>query len=390
VTAVGARSEQRTESILSLPPNVTPLVELSSVSKRFGNVDAVRKVSLSLRRGEFIALLGPSGCGKTTMLRMIGGFERPDSGNVTIDGVDVLGMPPNRRPVNTVFQSYALFAHLDVFENIAFGLRERHRPKAEIDRAVGHALELVRLPGYERRKPRELSGGQQQRVALARAIVNEPRVLLLDEPLGALDLKLRRTMQSELKALQRRLEITFLFVTHDQEEAFSMADRIAVMENGQIVQLGTPQEIYERPTSRYVAGFVGEANMISGVLASSDPHVAIVQLDSGQRMQCRPTSAQLGDRVDVLIRPEKLALSPAGPGFAREGEGLAGVLEDLVFLGSNWKLVVRLADGSEISVSELNRAAVGVELGVGNPVWLTWHPLDAWIEARPDPDPDEG
>jgi spermidine/putrescine transport system ATP-binding protein len=387
---VGVRSEKRTEPILSLTPNAAHLVELSSVSKRFGNVEAVREVSLTLRRGEFIALLGPSGCGKTTMLRIIGGFERPDSGTVTIDGVDVIGVPPNRRPVNTVFQSYALFAHLDVFENVAFGLRERRRPKAEIDRAVEHALELVRLPGYERRRPRELSGGQQQRVALARAIANEPRVLLLDEPLGALDSKLRRAMQAELKALQRRLEITFLFVTHDQEEAFSMADRIAVMEHGRIVQLGTPQEIYERPASLYVAGFVGEANTICGVLASSGADVAVVALDSGHRVQCRPTRAPIGARVDVLVRPEKVALSAAGPGLAPEGAGLAGVIEEVVFLGNNWKLVIRLPDGSEVTVSELNRAAVGAGLGVGHPVWLTWHALDAWIDVQPNSDSREG
>ncbi|HWF24937.1 MAG TPA: ABC transporter ATP-binding protein [Solirubrobacteraceae bacterium] len=356
-------------------------VELSSVSKRFGRVHAVRDVSLSLRRGEFIALLGPSGCGKTTTLRILAGFERPDSGSVLIDGVDMVHVPPNRRPVNTVFQSYALFAHLDVFDNVAFGLRERRRPRADIERAVADTLDLVRLRGYERRKPRELSGGQQQRVALARAIVNEPQVLLLDEPLGALDLKLRREMQLELKSVQRRLDMTFLYVTHDQEEAFAMSDRIAVMENGEIVQLGSPEEIYDRPANLYVAGFVGEANILAATIASSGEAEATVELRSGHRLRCRPTSAAVGSRVSLMVRPEKIEISvDDGEQNGRNSDdGVLGTVEEVVFLGGSRKVLVTLVDGTAVAVTKLNRADHGHGLAGGETVRLSWLSEDAWI-----------
>jgi spermidine/putrescine transport system ATP-binding protein len=351
------------------------------VSKRFGRVHAVRDVSLSLRRGEFIALLGPSGCGKTTTLRILAGFERPDSGAVLIDGVDMVHVPPNRRPVNTVFQSYALFTHLDVFGNVAFGLRERRRPRAEIERAVADTLDLVRLRGYERRKPRELSGGQQQRVALARAIVNEPQVLLLDEPLGALDLKLRREMQLELKSVQRRLDMTFLYVTHDQEEAFAMSDRIAVMEHGEIVQLGSPEEIYDRPANLYVAGFVGEANILAATITASAEAEATVELSSGPRLRCRPTSAAVGSRVSLMVRPEKIEISvDDGEQNGRlEDERVPGTVEEVVFLGGSRKVLVTLVDGTAVAVTKLNRAEHGHGLAGGERVRLSWLPEDAWI-----------
>jgi spermidine/putrescine transport system ATP-binding protein len=352
-------------------------IELRSVSRSFGDVVAVNDVSLSLRRGEFISLLGPSGCGKTTTLRMLAGFERPDRGTIELNGEDIVDVPAHRRPVNTVFQSYALFTHMSVYDNVAFGLRERGVARREVRPAVEEAIELVRLQGMERRKPRELSGGQQQRVALARAIVNAPQLLLLDEPLGALDLKLRRAMQVELKAVQRRLGMTFLYVTHDQEEAFTMSDRIAVMEHGEIVQLGAPEEIYERPVSLYVADFVGEANILSGVVAETGPEGATIELDGGDRVGARATPASRGARVRVVVRPEKIDVDGAEAGAG--GPALAAVVEESVFLGSNRKLIARLTNGSRLVVTLLNRAGSASPHRVGDSVRVGWSAQDAWV-----------
>jgi spermidine/putrescine transport system ATP-binding protein len=362
-------------------PASNHLLELKSISKRYGDVEAVRDLSLTLRRGEFISLLGPSGCGKTTTLRTIAGFEQPDAGSAEIDGEDILRVPPNERPVNTVFQSYALFSHLNVVDNVAFGLRERKRPRSEINRAVGEALDLVRLRGYEHRKPSELSGGQQQRVALARAIINEPQLLLLDEPLGALDLKLRRVMQFELKAIQRRLGMTFLYVTHDQEEAFAMSDRIAVMEEGRIVQLGAPEEIYERPSSMYVADFVGEANMLQGTVSASQENGAIVALSSGHKVGCRPTPASAGTGVTLIVRPEKIEMARRDEPPDRDALGVSGVLADAVFLGSIRRFVVAADDGSSVVVTELNHGDPTERPSVGDAVQLRWLAADAWTIA---------
>jgi spermidine/putrescine transport system ATP-binding protein len=359
-------------------PGSDALLELKSISKRYGEVQAVRDMSLTLRRGEFISLLGPSGCGKTTTLRVIAGFEHPDTGSAEIDGDDILRVPPNQRPVNTVFQSYALFAHLNVFDNVAFGLREHKRPRTQITRAVGEALDLIRMRGYEQRKPSELSGGQQQRVALARAIVNEPRLLLLDEPLGALDLKLRRVMQFELKAIQRRLGMTFLYVTHDQEEAFAMSDRIAVMEKGRIVQLGSPEEIYERPCSTYVADFVGDANMLRGTLNASRDDIAIVELSSGHRLGCRPTPTSEGTPVTLIVRPEKIEMTRDDERRDPHALGVSGMVEDAVFLGSVRRFVVAADDGSRVVVTELNHGDRGERPHVGEGVRLRWLAGDAW------------
>ncbi len=321
------------------------LVCLHGVSRYFGQVAAVDELSLTLHRGEFFSLLGPSGCGKTTTLRMIAGFDQPDSGVIEINGEDVVRLAPNDRPVNTVFQSYALFSHLDVFGNVAFGLRERRRPKNEIQGAVEEALALVRLGGYERRKPAQLSGGEQQRVALARAIVNEPAVLLLDEPLGALDLKLRRAMQLELKAIQQRLGMTFLYVTHDQEEALTMSDRIGVMERGRLAQVGSPQEIYARPANSYVADFVGEANILSG---------------------------------SVVVRPEAVRLT-RGSG-AGDQQGLAGTVTEVVFVGDHWKILVDAGEAGVLTVTSPNRTNdEGPPLSVGERVHATWSADDAWV-----------
>jgi spermidine/putrescine transport system ATP-binding protein len=290
-----------------------PAVQLQNITKIFpGGVTAVDNMNLEIPQGEFFTMLGPSGCGKTTTLRMIAGFEMPTSGEIFIDGKPVSKTPPNRRPVNTVFQNYALFPHLTVEQNVAFGLRLKRVPAAETQRRVKEALDMVQLPGMEKRKPTQLSGGQQQRVALARALVNEPAVLLLDEPLGALDLKLRKAVQLELKQLQSELEITFIYVTHDQEEALTMSNRIAVMSNGIVQQLGTPREIYEYPNNRFVADFIGETNFVDGVVQEVG-EVARVEVN-GLRMLGAIGNAQIarGQKVSLAVRPEKMNLYPPG------------------------------------------------------------------------------
>src|SRR5215210_7609771 len=260
----------------------TPEIRLTDLSKHFREMRAVDRVTMDIGSGEFFSMLGPSGCGKTTTLRMIGGFELPAAGRIELRGRDVTTDPPDKRPVNMVFQNYALFPHLDVHENIAFGLRRKGIEKLETKRRVGEALDLVHLGGYDKRKPNQLSGGQQQRVALARALVNRPDVLLLDEPLGALDLKLRKALQIELKRVQTEVGITFVYVTHDQEEALTMSDRIAVMRGGKVEQLGSPEELYERPRTRFVADFIGTSNLLSGIVESIDGSRAIVRLSSGE------------------------------------------------------------------------------------------------------------
>ncbi|HWC32994.1 MAG TPA: ABC transporter ATP-binding protein, partial [Actinomycetota bacterium] len=312
-------------------------VSLREVTKRFDDVVAVDDVSLEIGQGSFFALLGPSGCGKTTTLRMIGGFEEPTSGTILLGDRDVTGLPPYRRDVNTVFQSYALFPHLSIFENVAFGLRRKGVRGDSLRDRVGEALELVALSGLEKRKPRQLSGGQQQRVALARALVNRPRVLLLDEPLGALDMKLRKQMQLELKRIQHEVGITFVHVTHDQEEAMTMADRIAVMHDGRIEQLGTPHELYERPETAFVAGFLGVSNLLQGS-AGSD---GVVRLDAGGDIVVR-AGARDGrrGRGAVGIRPEKVRL---GPG---EQNVLEGTIAERSYIGVSTQYIVETPAGS--------------------------------------------
>jgi spermidine/putrescine transport system ATP-binding protein len=334
-----------------------PLVELRRVTKRFGHTEVVRSIDLAVEQGEFLTFLGPSGCGKTTTLRMIGGFELPTSGEILLGGEDVGGLPPYRRDVNTVFQSYALFPHMTVAENVAYGLEQKRLPRAEIRRRVEEVLATVRLGGLASRRPEELSGGQQQRVAVARAIVNNPRVLLLDEPLGALDLKLRKEMQVELKQLQRRLGMTFIYVTHDQEEALTMSDRIVVMNGGRIEQVASPVEIYNRPRTRFVADFVGETNLLSGTVEgpAGGEWVAVgeerVPLPGGPPVQA-------GRGVHLSIRPEMVSVralrdersAPEAGGGAQAS--LAGTVEETVFVGSVWKTVVRLAGGAKVVASE--------------------------------------
>lgn len=338
----------------------TIAVELASVTKRFGDVTAVDNTSLQLYDGEFFSLLGPSGCGKTTILRMLAGFEYPTSGSITIHGREMGHTPPYKRPVNTVFQSYALFPHMTVEQNVAFGLEMKNVPKAEIKTRVVEALEMVRLGEYGNRKPRQLSGGQQQRVALARALVNQPEVLLLDEPLAALDEKLRKEMQLELKGLQERLGITFLFVTHDQEEALTMSDRIGVMNRGHILQIGNPIEIYERPTSRFVADFIGETNFVSGTVCELHGNIAAINTAAGQTLRgLTQQGVQVGQPVTISIRPEKVFLTPISNGTtptapSKHTNAMPVQVERINYIGSDTRIIVRLHDGNTFDVWESN------------------------------------
>src|SRR4051794_31585722 len=303
-------------SAVTQPPPVvdgTPAIRFAGVHKNYlahgESVAAVKRTDLAIAQGEFFSLLGPSGCGKTTTMRMIAGFEEPTAGKVYLDGKDVTGVAPNKRDINMVFQSYALFPHLNTYQNVAFGLERKKVAKDEIKRRVGEILEIVSLTGMERRAPREMSGGQQQRVALARALVNRPRALLLDEPLGALDLKLRQQMQVELKRIQREVGITFVYVTHDQGEALTMSDRIAVMNAGVIEQLGNPREIYERPATRFVAGFIGTSNIVEGHCERTENGLALLSYTAQDRVVVPCGSAvRAGDKIEVSVRPEKIDL----------------------------------------------------------------------------------
>jgi spermidine/putrescine ABC transporter ATP-binding subunit len=358
-------------------PSVPPSVEVRGVTKRFGDSAAVDNVALEIGRGELFALLGPSGCGKTTLLRMIGGLESPSAGSIHIDGADVTAVPPHERPVNMVFQQYALFPHLTVAENVAFGLRYKGVPKRAWAAEVAEALALVRLSGFEKRRPDQLSGGQRQRVALARAIVLEPRVLLLDEPLGALDQKLRKEVQVELKTLQRTLGITFVFVTHDQEEALALSDRMAVMSQGRVVQMGSPAEIFERPETELVAEFMGAANFFTAEARDAGPGRLGLRLPSGAEIAvpapaCGPI--RTGDPVRFLVRPEKLRLCAAPePGLA----AVPVTVEDRVYQGVSTLWMVRGPGGERFAVYEQNATPLaGLPAAAsGAPAFLCWNPL---------------
>ena len=339
-------------------------VGISGITKRFGDVVAVDDISLDIADGEFFALLGPSGCGKTTTLRMIAGLEFPTEGSLTIFGQEVGTLPPNKRPVNTVFQNYALFPHLNINDNVGFGLKMRKVNKREISSRVDEALAMVRLTHMGQRRPTQLSGGQQQRIALARALVNRPKVLLLDEPLGALDLKLRQEMQSELKTLQRDLGITFVFVTHDQEEALTMSDRIAVMDHGQLLQVDPPEAIYERPANRFVADFIGQTNLLEGTVASSD----VVCLLNGARIPLT-TGLAAGTQVAVILRPERATIEPRRESIAGRS-AVDGVVRSITYLGN--AIVYRVGlDWMELDVREENRPD-SERLDVGDDVTVSW------------------
>jgi len=359
----------------------TPSVELRSVTKRFDQLAAVDDLDLQLAQGEFFTLLGPSGCGKTTTLRMIAGFERPTSGEVRIDGEDVAQLPPHKRPTNTVFQSYALFPHLSVEANVAFGLKRKKVSKDEIAERVKAELERVGLAAEANRRPSQLSGGMQQRVALARALVNLPKVLLLDEPLGALDLKLRKELQVELKRIQRDVGITFVYVTHDQEEALTMSDRIAVMNRGRVEQVATPEEVYNRPATTFVAGFIGVSNLMPATVTGSQE----VKLDEGTTIATPTGGFSPGDRCHAVVRPEKLRVETSGNGNGASGANSAsrgdlprveGVVTSSLYLGTATQIAVDLGEGVRMTVLVPNAdEAERQQLpGGGARVALSWEP----------------
>jgi putrescine transport system ATP-binding protein len=354
---------------------VRPLVRFEAVSKRFGEIVAVERLSLDIFEREFFALLGPSGCGKTTLLRMLAGFEEPSSGRILLDGSDISGVPPHRRPVNMMFQSYALFPHLSVENNIAFGLKQEAMRRSEIAVRVHEMLSLVKLEGFGARMPGHLSGGQRQRVALARALAKQPRVLLLDEPLSALDRKLREDTRFELMELQDKLGLTFIIVTHDREEAMTLADRAGIMNSGHLVQVGTPADIYEHPNSRWVAGFIGDVNVIEGRVTSSGlGHTMIESQAGGRLLVTHPNDASAGAAVTVAVRPEKVQIDAAAS-RASDENCFAGRVAEVGYLGPVSIYKVRLDNGLNMKAIVANRArATGRRIGAGDRVWLSFAP----------------
>jgi len=367
------------------------LLSLKNVSKAFDDKTVLNSLDLDILDGEFITLLGPSGCGKTTLLRLMAGFEQPDTGAVSLSGHDITHAAPEHRPLNTVFQNYALFPHMSVYDNVAYGLKMEKRPRDEIRQRVDEVLAMVQLQDFARRKPHQLSGGQQQRVAIARAVVKRPQLLLLDEPLSALDYKLRRTMQVELKRLQRELGITFVFVTHDQEEALSMSDRVVVLKDGAIQQLGTPREIYERPANLFTARFVGETNLFPGYLTSvEDTGITLDILGLSRTLQKPGFALRKGEQVNVLLRPEDIrVLAP------EDEKGLAGRIVERNYKGSTLDSVIHLEDGTEVLASEFfDEDDPAFDYKLGEPVRVSW--VDGWewllpVELEPvNNDAEEG
>jgi spermidine/putrescine transport system ATP-binding protein len=354
-------------------PRPEPAIELQGIEKSYGvagdSVAAVRGVDLSIADGEFFSLLGPSGCGKSTTLRMIAGFEHPTAGRIRLHGADVTGAPPNKRDVNMVFQNYALFPHLNVRDNIAFGLRRRRVGKAEMNRRVGEIIEIVELQGRERRMPREMSGGQQQRVALARALVNRPRALLLDEPLGALDLQLRQSMQMELKRIQREVGITFVYVTHDQSEALTMSDRVAVMNAGLVEQCADPESVYERPRTPFVAQFIGTSNLFTATSTALAGDELVIEVSGEERLLVPAvTGHAVGSALSFSVRPEKVAMTARPP---ESGSRLRATIEEMVYLGTSTTYVLRTALLENVVVFEKNGPAAATHAR-GERVWLSW------------------
>ena len=357
-------------------PDAKPYIFFDNVTKRFGDFTAVNNLSLKVYEREFFALLGASGCGKSTLLRMLAGFDEPTSGRILLDGQDLRGIPPYRRPVNMMFQSYALFPHMTVEANIAFGLKQDGLPKADIEKRVAEMLALVKLTQFAKRKPHQLSGGQRQRVALARSVAKRPKVLLLDEPLGALDKKLREETQFELMDLQQELGLTFIVVTHDQEEAMTMADRIAIMDKGEVVQVATPTEIYEAPASRFVANFVGNVNLFEGKVVSQDGAGTRIASSGGLTIHTEnAAAAEPGKDVWFAIRPEKIRVSSKMPA-ANGVNTVQGEIWDIAYLGDMTVYNVRLDDGRIVKTSSLNRARISDDP-------LSWNDR-AWISFQPD------
>jgi spermidine/putrescine transport system ATP-binding protein len=350
-----------------------PLLSVRGVSKSYAGKPVLLSLDLEIGDGEFLTLLGPSGCGKTTLLRLLAGFERPDSGSLVLASEDITALPPERRPLNTVFQQYALFPHMTVFDNVAYGLRREGRPRDEIDQRVADVLTMVQMEGLASRRPHQLSGGQQQRVAIARAVVKRPRLLLLDEPLSALDYKLRRKMQIELKRLQRELGITFVFVTHDQEEALSMSDRVVVLYQGQVQQVGTPREIYERPANLFAARFVGETNLFPAMVTGVTDDRIAVDIRGLSRQLRRPGFAvSVGQQVNVLLRPEDIRVLAADA-----DHGFAGTVIERNYKGSTLDSLIRLDDGNEVLASEFfDEDDPAFDYRLGEPVKVSW--VDGW------------
>jgi putrescine transport system ATP-binding protein len=355
-------------------PPVQPIVRFDNVSKHFAGISAVDRLSLDIYPREFFALLGPSGCGKTTLLRMLAGFETPDEGRILLDGADIAAMPPHRRPVNMMFQSYALFPHLTVAGNIAFGLKQEGLPRGEIAERVAAMMTLLQLAGLGDRRPDQLSGGQRQRVALARSLVKQPRVLLLDEPMAALDKKLREETQFELMDLQSRLGLTFVIVTHDQEEAMKVADRIGVMNHGRLVQVAPPEEIYERPNSRWVADFIGDVNLIEGKVASLDAAGTVIEAAGGVRLRAgAKDGVKAGDGVAVAVRPEKIAIAPADGG--QRADALIGEVVEIGYRGDASVYKVRLDSGLTLKATVANTTRrLAQPIGWNARVALSWPP----------------
>ena len=357
-------------------------VRLLEVTKSFGNgILAVDRVSLDVLDGEFFSLLGPSGCGKTTTLRMIGGFEEPTSGRIELQGQDVTWLPPYKRNVNTVFQNYALFPHLSIFENVAFGLRRKKVASDQVRQRVGEMLELVELRGFEQRRPGQISGGQAQRVALARALINRPAVLLLDEPLGALDLKLRKQMQLELKRIQQEVGITFIYVTHDQDEAMTMSDRICVMHGGRYEQLGPPQELYERPQTRFVASFLGISNLMAASSDGVSDGYAVARLRDGTEVRLPRPMVDGSHDLELGVRPEKIRLHPAAGGAETADNLLHGHVRDVSYTGVSTQYLIDLSGGGAMTVYEQNSARAEGRLihRPGEEVAVAWSPDDTFV-----------
>ena len=348
-----------------------PIIRLRQVYKNYGENQVIKNLNINIEEGEFLTMLGPSGCGKTTALRMIAGFEKPTSGNIYVENKETQDTEPYNREINTVLQNYALFPHMTVFDNIAFGLSVKKVPKQQIAERVKEMLELVQLSGYEARKPNQLSGGQKQRVAIARALINRPKVLLLDEPLGALDLKLRKQMQYELKGLQKKLGITFIYVTHDQEEALTMSDRIAILCGGILEQLGTPREIYEHPATKFVADFIGESNIFYGRVSDKNGNDIKVELENGH-VQVISNGVQVNDIVDISVRPENVKISTDPV----KDFVVIGIIKEVVYIGNVHKVIVSLPYGKEVRVNQSPKIPV---LPDGSKVYLYWEKEDAVV-----------